>query len=178
MEKSSCHRTNTLRALHLAVAANGSVGDPSQNKPVCTPGSGPAVPDGGAGMSEEDGFQAALDADPNDHNTRVIFADWLGDRDDPRAAGYRALGMLERVPRIVSKQCLFWNTKEHDVSGFSKSLIVAVLPEKWFLAIEGIPHERGMSWKSRREAEDAAALGFAALTPAEQAECLAAGVPV
>ena len=43
-------------------------------------------------MTTEDDFQAALDANPNDWQTRLVFADWLDERGDVRASGYRALG--------------------------------------------------------------------------------------
>ncbi|MBN9120212.1 MAG: TIGR02996 domain-containing protein [Planctomycetes bacterium] len=34
-------------------------------------------------MTSEDDFQAALDPDPDDHNTRLVLADRLQERDDP-----------------------------------------------------------------------------------------------
>src|SRR5829696_5751875 len=43
-------------------------------------------------MTTEDDFQRAIDASPGDWQTRLVFADWLQDRDDPRADGYRAMG--------------------------------------------------------------------------------------
>lgn len=46
---------------------------------------------------DEEGFNRALDANPNDHHTRMVFADWLQDRNDPRAEGYRALGQLRKT---------------------------------------------------------------------------------
>ena len=49
-------------------------------------------------MTTEDDFQAALDTNPGDWQTRLVFADWLQERDDPRAEGYRALGLLRRAP--------------------------------------------------------------------------------
>jgi uncharacterized protein (TIGR02996 family) len=49
-------------------------------------------------MTTEADFQAALDANPNDWQTRLVFADWLDEHGDPRAAGYRALGALRRTP--------------------------------------------------------------------------------
>ena len=36
-------------------------------------------------MTTEDDFQQALDANPDDHHTRLVFADWLQERGDPRA---------------------------------------------------------------------------------------------
>jgi uncharacterized protein (TIGR02996 family) len=48
----------------------------------------------------ESEFQAALDAHPDDHVTRLVFADWLEGEGDPRAEGYRALGLLRRSPHL------------------------------------------------------------------------------
>lgn len=44
-------------------------------------------------MTTEAEFQAMLDANPSDGHTRMVFADWLQERDDPRAEGYRWMGM-------------------------------------------------------------------------------------
>jgi uncharacterized protein (TIGR02996 family) len=49
-------------------------------------------------MTTEDDFQNWLDEHPDDHHTRLVFADWLQERGDPRAEGYRALGRLRRWP--------------------------------------------------------------------------------
>lgn len=49
-------------------------------------------------LTTESDFQAALDAEPDNHLLRLIFADWLQERDDPRAAGYRALGVVGATP--------------------------------------------------------------------------------
>lgn len=49
-------------------------------------------------MTTEDDFQLALDKNPTDWQTRLVFADWLQERDDPRAEGYRVLGTLRLAP--------------------------------------------------------------------------------
>jgi uncharacterized protein (TIGR02996 family) len=49
-------------------------------------------------MTTEDDFQRALDADTTDWQTRLVFADWLEEQGDPRADGYRALGVLKKWP--------------------------------------------------------------------------------
>src|SRR5262245_43724780 len=49
-------------------------------------------------MTTEEDFQAALDANPDDWQTRLVFADWLQERGDPRAEGCGALGALHRSP--------------------------------------------------------------------------------
>jgi uncharacterized protein (TIGR02996 family) len=49
-------------------------------------------------MTSEDDFQAKLDETPYDWQTRMVFADYLGDLDDPRAEGYRLMGVRCRTP--------------------------------------------------------------------------------
>ena len=53
-------------------------------------------------MTTEDDFRAALDADPADWQTLLVFSDWLPDRADLRADGYRAIGMLRVRPGASS----------------------------------------------------------------------------
>lgn len=50
-------------------------------------------------MTTEGDFQVALDADPSDWQTRLVFADWLQERDDPRAEWYRVSGTYRKRPR-------------------------------------------------------------------------------
>jgi uncharacterized protein (TIGR02996 family) len=49
-------------------------------------------------MTDEDAFQLALDADPSNHATRLVFADWLEEQGDWRAEGYRWMGANEKWP--------------------------------------------------------------------------------
>lgn len=49
-------------------------------------------------MTTEDDFQSILDAHPNDHVTRMVFADWLEEHEDARAIAYRVLGHFRRFP--------------------------------------------------------------------------------
>ena len=60
-------------------------------------------------MTTEDDFHRALDANPDDWQTRLVFADWLDDRGDPRAEGYRALGHLRLCP-FVDATFYWWTT--------------------------------------------------------------------
>ena len=43
-------------------------------------------------MTTEDDFRRLIDSNPNDWQNYLVFADWLQERDDPRAVGYRAMG--------------------------------------------------------------------------------------
>jgi uncharacterized protein (TIGR02996 family) len=129
-------------------------------------------------LTTEDDFQRALDENPNDWDTRLVFADFLQDRDDPRAEGYRALGTIRTYPS--SYQC-GWN---HATRGYTrtkwrwegiytgrpypgclKMIWYNLLDQPTEVIIDDVPRKYG--WDSRREAEDAAALAFL-LIPIDQ----------
>src|SRR5947208_13878523 len=60
-------------------------------------------------MTDEDLFRAALEADPGNHALRRLFADWLADRGDARAAGYRWMAALGKWPFwLPSSQMWSW----------------------------------------------------------------------
>lgn len=145
-------------------------------------------------MTTEDDFHAALDARPEDWQTRLVFADWLDERGDPRAEGYRALGGRRNYPVQDTLDhhrghwvhgCWFYHTDDHDSirTNFPATCLDCnELPADWVFEANRIrdsgSHNR--VWcgyvKTRREAEDAAALAFANL-PAERRAELLAGAP-
>ena len=133
-------------------------------------------------MTTEDDFQRALDAHPEDWQTQFAFADWLQNRDDPRAAGYRAIAVQQRRPLQGThlKRYAYWWCCSLTVGWVS--VIHNTLPRDWF---DLLPSAEGTKvfWpvltdtggdKSRRECEDALALAFAQLPTSRQAELLAA----
>ena len=153
-------------------------------------------------MTTEDDFQAALDDDPDDWQTRLVFADWLQERGDPRAEGYRALGVLRRVPTSKYFQpasqnpWYLWYSAAHlgdlvrDPNGPRRdildSMFIAALPADWCAKILALTAKRRRGnhrggWfgygVTRREAEDAAALAFARLSPRRRTKLLAEPPP-
>ncbi len=117
-------------------------------------------------MTTEDDFQTQLDAHPGDWQTRLVFADWLEERGDPRADGYRALGVLKRVP-IKAWWFQYASALVNKVSPDTH-----VLPMDWYFLL---PQGVAQGWPEiRREAEDITALAFAKLPAARRAELLAA----
>jgi uncharacterized protein (TIGR02996 family) len=115
-------------------------------------------------MTTEDDFQRALDQHPHDWQTRLVFADWLQEHNDPRADGYRALGELRRVP-TYTPGCWWWADPNvvDDAAGIRES---ERLPQAWLYAIVGADGKtsstrRFVGFPSRREAEDAAAVAYA-----------------
>lgn len=134
-------------------------------------------------MTTEEDFQAALDAHPDDWQTRLIFADWLDERGDPRGPGYRALGVLRRRPVDMTGTVFCWsfhNGKGTYVGTHKRRPKKHSLPQIWIDAMTSFSgsfwahggHSRGLS--TRRAAEDAAALAFARLPAARQRALLEA----
>lgn len=135
-------------------------------------------------MTSEDDFQAALDADPDDWQTRLVFADWLEERGDPRAEGYRALGAVQFRPlRIADRKKIAWTVgtannpdhRDHPRHGR------AMVPADWYELVRP-PTPAVHGWKmgaywayfrTRRECEDTLARDFAKLPLKRRAELLA-----
>lgn len=119
-------------------------------------------------MTTEDDFQRALDANPKDWQARLVFADWLQERGDVRAEGMRALGELRLHP-LIGKRGNRCGQAVYLLMGLSTDREGVYLPDDW--------HYLGGGWHwypARREAEDAAALGFSQLPAKRRAELLAA----
>lgn len=146
-------------------------------------------------MTTEDDFQAQLDADPEDWQTRLVFADWLEERGDLRAEGYRALGHLRvrpagsgaarqlwYLPGYASRRAVDrWGqtaSAPDDVHRFEDAKR-AQLPDDWLAAmpLDGDPDARWRLRATRREAEDAAARAFAQLPAARRVQLLHAETP-
>jgi uncharacterized protein (TIGR02996 family) len=143
-------------------------------------------------MTTEDDFHAALDTNPDDWQTRLVFADWLQERGDPRADGYRALGLLRLRPYVAREHypdydgdgqfgwCIGTNEDYADREEFRGRL----LPKDWFRLVssrnrntrEACSTRYWVYFRSRRVCEDLAALAFAKLPEDSRAELLA-GAP-
>lgn len=128
-------------------------------------------------MTTEDDFQAALDANPKDWQTRLVFADWLEERNDPRAEGYRALGVLRLRPSpghhygkpLHDRPERWWARASSESEHKYRHL-----PADWYRLVD----DSGLSltsFRGRRKAEDAAARAFAKLPAERRAELLAGG---
>jgi uncharacterized protein (TIGR02996 family) len=133
-------------------------------------------------MTTEDDFHAILDANPDDHHTRLVFADWLQDRGDARAEGYRALGVLEKYPSVTGRFSTFGGSDhpyrfDVDWMLFNKMYL---LPYDWFRLmpydpLEDWKHGNLVVWRrlaTRRKLEDAATLAFAKLPESRRRELL------
>jgi uncharacterized protein (TIGR02996 family) len=135
-------------------------------------------------VTTEDDFQNALDANPTDWHTRLVFADWLEDRSDPRAAGYRAIAAVRRYPLDGThgerrRQGWWWHCAadpaEHRIPHHND------IPGDWF-ALLPVRYGNKTFWplhtatgglRTRRQCEDALARAFTKLPAARQTEILA-----
>ena len=138
-------------------------------------------------MTTEDDFNAALDANPEDWQTRLVYADWLQEGGYGRAEGYRALGRAGAwtVNVNTSGEGLeLWTWFPVGGTGDGRR----ELPRDWFAALDRweclassgermSAADRWRDYRSRRAAEDAAAVAFAALSPERRAELLSAAPP-
>lgn len=137
-------------------------------------------------MNEEAGFQAALDANPDDFQTRLAFADWLRERDDPRADGYQVMGELRLWPLPCDEISPPWVIgKEGNDDGmddeWSEEHRSILLPGSWLWHIPRAHHHdcdlkpvgvlSAVPWwryrSSRCELEDTIATAFQ-LMPADE----------
>jgi len=128
-------------------------------------------------MTTEDDFQAALDADPADWQTRLVFADWLEERGDVRAEGYRALGVLRKCPqRDHATGAWRWlgSGEQSDRHYLGADWHDALKRLGWGWCLDGSIGWAavGDSMYHRRTADDEAAIAFSKLSPERRAELL------
>jgi uncharacterized protein (TIGR02996 family) len=145
----------------------------------------------GTKVTTENDFQAALDADPADWQTRLVFADWLEERADPRAAGYRALGLHRAAPILIQMDrtdaekegdwLFIFGNSANDSATARQRWGGCFLPEAWFKKLKQVnQRDRNPWWRyfgTRREADDIAARSFARLAKARRIELLAPAPP-
>ena len=114
-------------------------------------------------MTTEEDFQTLLDKDITDYTTRLIFADWLDEIGDKRAAGYRKMGELQLAPfvydmnRGLSSNNYLWVWVRN-----GKSSTKHYLNYKWYNKLSNQPflHDGSSDYYSRRQAEDEAAIAY------------------
>jgi uncharacterized protein (TIGR02996 family) len=128
-------------------------------------------------VTTEDDFQKQLDAHPDDFQTRLVFADWLQERADERAEGYRALGVQRLYPSQVGMEAGPWENRTASSHECPKA---QRLPPDWFKKVR--KNKGSDDWwcrfLSRRTCEDAVARAFAKLPAQRRVELLAKPVPV
>lgn len=101
-----------------------------------------------------DPFPAAIAADPADRTVRLVYADWLEERDDPRHELVRACERMRQVP-VYSDE--YWHRKAR------RNELRAVCPADWLAATgydgsdydpifrDGLPDDWRGRWRVVRE---------------------------
>lgn len=129
--------------------------------------------------SEERAFRKAIDADPEDTTTLLVFADWLEERGDPRVGGYRELVARNLNPKLEDTgaydQWTWFASRRHEQYPI-RDADGSVIPDRWFDSLRGgeCVYKSGNSaaeyhythWRDYRlvsEAMDAAARAWALL---------------
>src|SRR5947208_1432935 len=112
-----------------------------------------------APASDERFFRAAVAADVGDSAARWLLAEWLEERGDERAAGYRWMGRQRKFPCRTSRTWDWWNIRwQRKV--MSTLLLPAMIDRAVFARLTGYlghgPDFR--EYGSRRAAEEALCL--------------------
>ena len=74
---------------------------------------------------QEEAFLAALAASPGDEGTRVVYADWLEERGDPRAEYVRIEAQLHALPAAESRH------PRHATARFRLEVLERTLDRDW-----------------------------------------------
>jgi uncharacterized protein (TIGR02996 family) len=141
---------------------------------------------------QEAAFWRAIEADPADSTVRLAFADYLSDRDDPREAGMRSLAAKgaqainaretgESPPLAFPYPFVFGTEDNESYNRPGGAFLRCLLPDDWFRKVrQSKSVEWESSWwtyfKTRADAEDAAARAFLRLPEPRRLELLA-GTP-
>lgn len=125
-------------------------------------------------MTTEDDFQKALVAEPHDWHLRVLFANWLEERADARAEGYRAMGLLRRAPAHWRGTGPWVWLSTHHARYYTPSdeIATATVPDDWYDLIPKNQYKVAEERTVLREALNDAARAFAQLPAARKAELL------
>lgn len=128
-------------------------------------------------MTSEEDFRAMVEANPLDFDTLLVFADWLQDRDDPRAEAWRALG----VNRIAVWSFPLGDGKRHYTFANWSSCDDdrSAIPGDWWVCCKSLLKRRELyadspkqffSKPTAREAYDVVVAAFLNLPPERRAE--------
>jgi uncharacterized protein (TIGR02996 family) len=130
-------------------------------------------------VSEAKAFWSAIVAAPLDRLPRLVYCDWLDERNDPRAAGLRVLAEYDRWPWLWNKG-YFWG---HDTLSPDPSYLDSPTWQKNHLCDRSeLPHlwvdglddddEESKDFDTLRLAMEAAADLWGMMSGEQQAKCL------
>lgn len=138
-------------------------------------------------MTTEELLQGMLDKNREDFNTLLVLADHLEELGDPRGVGYRVMGLMGYYPRDHGRFCV-WGALDHPNLNerydyrWAREHTHMMLPTDWFRLMPFRPEEDDWQssgreiWKrskTRREADDQAAVAFSKLPRERQEQLLA-----
>lgn len=134
-------------------------------------------------MTTEDDFLHQLLVEPCDFQTRLVFADWLQERDDPRADAYCVIAHLKKLPEHFLPTQSYsgrevWCWWRPTVKSFLET--PSVITDDWFNALRGFldhfryaeSHYNFRDYRNPLDAERALVDAFLRLPLARRAELL------
>ena len=84
-------------------------------------------------MDDEAAFRACINEKPHDYSVYLVFADWLQERDDPRAHVYRLIGSFRVSPYSSPDNGWIWFSFERRILyGTYRIHPYSDLPDPWF----------------------------------------------
>lgn len=112
-------------------------------------------------MTDESAFLRSLSYRPKEWQRLLVFADWLQDRDDPRADGYRVLGQFHLCPWRFhgTKNWAWW--RDSYLPGRAND--AARLPFVWFRLLKERPRK---TWAIRLDLNESQFCTFRGVGPA------------
>lgn len=104
---------------------------------------------------EERAFIRRIRTDPADLTARLVYADWLDERGDPRGSGHRWLAEAGKVPRFYAG-CVYggrpapwtWWGRATDVD-FSVLMRPSYIPLRLLQLAHTHPYAAGPGWRAR-----------------------------
>jgi uncharacterized protein (TIGR02996 family) len=102
-------------------------------------------------MSEEESFLAAIKNDPDDDASRLVYADWLEEREDPRAEYLRLEVQLEKIlPRLRELVPTLDKDWVHEVSRKVDLVLIGARPNI-IMTIKAIRTVTGLGLKEAKD---------------------------
>lgn len=132
-------------------------------------------------LTDEKDFQDQLDAVREDFVAYQVFADYLDESEDPRAAGYRAMGRLGLRPWFgdESMRAMWFDAGQPLIDDDGKVMDPeSDLPQDWFRKLEKVEptpspfFTNGWEYGTQEDARNAAALAFLLLPEGRQRKLL------
>src|SRR5438128_1749235 len=90
-------------------------------------------------MNTEEAFLQAIRESPDDDDLRLVFADWLEERDDPHGELMRVQVELARLPRRSPRRTALLSREKVLLAGYPQKLL-----GPWPSTLPGLSVDRGL----------------------------------